>query len=85
MERECNAGELAEATGLRQPTTSQHLKVLRDADLVTVRTDGNKRLYRVNFERAVAVRDFLDSFWSSGLDRLQRTAERKKRGKRGAR
>ena len=38
-------GELVEATGLSQPGTSKHLRVLRDAGLVEVRPDGRRRLY----------------------------------------
>ena len=85
MDGERPAGELAEAAGLRQPTASQHLKVLRDADLVIVEARGNQRLYRVNFERVAEVRAGLDAFWSAPLDRLARAAKTKARrsSKRG--
>ena len=86
MERERSAGELAEAAGLRQPTTSQHLKVLRDAALVTVEARGNQRVYRIDFEGAQEVRRLLEDFWGGHLDRLARAAEKGRagRGRRGS-
>ncbi len=68
-------GDLAVATELDQPVASQHLKVLRTAGLVTVRGDGNRRLYSVDFERFGEIRRFLDRFWSVKLDALKRVAE----------
>ena len=44
-ERPCLVGELAEQLRLTQPVTSKHLRVLRDAGLVTVRVDGPRRWY----------------------------------------
>jgi DNA-binding transcriptional ArsR family regulator len=73
---ERNVGELAEHSGLAQPIASQHLKVLRDAQLVQVRVDGSRRLYSVDFERLGAVRGHLDDFWNSKLAALKVTAER---------
>ena len=74
-EGEMPVGELAERLDLPQAVTSQHLRVLRDCDLVTVRIDGNRRFYRVNFERAATLRDFLDEIWAQGLADLKRAAE----------
>lgn len=68
-------GDLAGSTSLAQPTVSQHLKVLRDAGLVTVRVDGNRRLYSVDFERIGALRSFLDGFWTDRLGLLKAVAE----------
>lgn len=72
MDREMQAGELASATGMKQPAASQHLRILRDAGLVEVRVDGPRRLYRVNFERLQSLRAQLDDFWGSHLEKLQR-------------
>ncbi len=74
---ERSVGELADTSGLAQPIASQHLKVLRDAQLVEVRVDGNRRLYSVDFERLGAVRGHLDDFWNSKLAALKQTAERR--------
>ena len=82
LEQPRTAGELATATGLRQPTASQHLKVLRDAQIVEVEARANQRIYHVNFERIAAIRAFLDAFWGSKLDRLKRVAAKKRKGGR---
>lgn len=69
------SSELAEAAGLTRSATSQYLKLLRDTGLVTVRVDGNRRLYRADLERVAEVAAFLDDFWGGPLARLQAAAE----------
>ena len=70
---ERTVGELVDELGLAQPTVSQHLKVLRDAGLVEVRADANRRLYRL---RPVALGEldrWLQPFrelWADRLDAL---------------
>jgi DNA-binding transcriptional ArsR family regulator len=54
---------------------SQHLAVLRQANLICERRDGNRRLYRANVEEMVRLRTFIDQYWSGGLDRLKTAAE----------
>jgi DNA-binding transcriptional ArsR family regulator len=66
-------GELAEALGLTQPLTSKHLRVLRDAGLVSVRVDGPRRWYRLRVEPLAELDDWLTPYrwmWESHLDRL---------------
>jgi DNA-binding transcriptional ArsR family regulator len=78
------ATELAEAAGLSKSATSQHLKLLRDAGLVTVRTDGTRRLYRADLGRVAEIAAFLDAFWAEPLARLKRVAEdRRAEGRSG--
>ncbi len=77
---ERSVGDLAGAVGLDQPIASQHLRVLRDAGLVSVRADGNRRLYAVDVDRIDALRAFLEQFWSDRLARLQAVAERSSDG-----
>src|SRR3954468_11986402 len=74
-DRERTAGEIAEHAGLPAPATSQHLKVLRDAGLVRVRVDGNRRLYRAEPVRIAEVRQALDDFWGERLASLARAAK----------
>jgi DNA-binding transcriptional ArsR family regulator len=74
-EQERPASEIAEAVGMSRPATSQHLRVLRDAELVSARIDGNRRLYRARAERLAALRAALDAFWAERLDGLAREAE----------
>jgi DNA-binding transcriptional ArsR family regulator len=67
---ERSSSEIADAVGATRPATSQHLKVLRDAGLVRVRSDGSQRLYRVDVERMAEVRRALEVFWGARLGRL---------------
>jgi DNA-binding transcriptional ArsR family regulator len=70
------AGRIAEQLGISQPSASQHLAVLRDARLVTVRVDGRRRWYGADLEALAEVRAFFDEYWSSAADRLAAAAER---------
>lgn len=67
--------DLAVQTGQSRPSTSQHLRVLRAADLVTVRVDGNRRWYRADRERLADIRALVEGFWDDRLDALQAAAE----------
>ncbi len=58
-----------------RPAISQHLAVLKDADLVSERRDGTRRLYRANTDTMEQVKAFLDDYWTSGLERLRDVAE----------
>src|SRR5262245_2305137 len=69
------ATELADAAGMSKSAASQHLKLLRDAGLVTVRVDANRRLYRADLQRVGEIASFLDEFWATPLQRLRATAE----------
>jgi DNA-binding transcriptional ArsR family regulator len=64
-DRERTASEIAALSALSKPATSQHLRVLREAALVRVRSAGNQRLYRADRERIAALRAELDAFFSS--------------------
>lgn len=72
---ERTVGDLAAATGLSQPATSQHLRVLRDAGLVVVRAEGTRRWYSADEEALSQVRAALDELWSDRLGALARHAE----------
>ena len=79
MDRELQAGELAERAGMSQPGASQHLKVLKDAGLLIVRRDGQRRLYRVDFAGLHALRTELNTFWGQRLERLRTATASRKR------
>jgi DNA-binding transcriptional ArsR family regulator len=64
-DRERSSSDLARRCELTRPAASQHLRVLREADLVSVRSDGNRRLYRVRADRLAELRAMLDEFWGS--------------------
>lgn len=67
-----------------RPAISQHLRVLKDADLLVERRDGTRRLYLANTRTMDDLRTFLDSYWTSGLDRLRDVAEAAEAAKRTA-
>ena len=60
---------------------SQHLGVLREAEMVIERRDGTRRLYRANQDEMVRLRRFLDEYWTGSLQRLQSLAESAERQK----
>jgi DNA-binding transcriptional ArsR family regulator len=72
-ERERTAGEIVEALGISQPGASQHLKTLRDAGLVTVRKDAQRRLYSLEPEKLAEVDSWLAPYrrlWTKRIDAL---------------
>ena len=74
-DRERTAGEIARRSGLSAPAASQHLRVLRDAGLISVRPEANRRLYRADQARVGQLRAALEEFWVVRLGRLRDAAE----------
>ena len=70
-----SVNEIAEHFDITQQAVSQHLKVLRDAGLVAVRPQGQRRLYMVRPEGLRSVEAFLEELWPSALQRLKRADE----------
>jgi DNA-binding transcriptional ArsR family regulator len=67
-------GDLVSLVGLRQPTVSQHLKVLKDAGLVRVRPQAQRRLYSIDPEGFQVIELWLERHrrtWAKRLDRLE--------------
>lgn len=60
-------GKLAELLPVTRPAVSQHLKVLKDAGLVTARSDGTRHIYELDPEGIGAVRAYFDRFWNHAL------------------
>ena len=78
-EGERSVTELVEQVGMHQPGVSRHLKVLRDAGLVTVRRDAQRRLYRLRPEPLMELDAWLEPYrleWSNRLDSLERHLQR---------
>ena len=67
--------EITDAVDVTQSAVSQHLKVLREAKLVSARSQGTRRLYRVDTTGLAEVRAWVDSFWDDALDAFVRHAE----------
>jgi DNA-binding transcriptional ArsR family regulator len=73
-ERELSAGALAENFKMTAPAVSQHLKALKEARLVDMRVDGQRRIYSLNGQGLSEIDDWLRSireFWRSRLDALE--------------
>src|SRR5918992_4039910 len=76
---ERTAGDIADHFDVTRPAISQHLRVLREAELVSERRDGTRRWYRANDEGFDALRRDLDEFWGDALERLKKEAEKDER------
>jgi DNA-binding transcriptional ArsR family regulator len=61
-------GRLAEGLPVSRSAVSQHLKILKDAGLVSERAAGTRRIYRLNPAAVAALRDQLDTFWRRALE-----------------
>jgi DNA-binding transcriptional ArsR family regulator len=72
-------GELAEGLPVSRPAVSQHLRVLKDAGLVTERREGTRRIYRLDPKGMHELRAAFDEFWT---DALAAFAARARRGGR---
>ncbi|HVT69283.1 MAG TPA: metalloregulator ArsR/SmtB family transcription factor [Trebonia sp.] len=80
-EGELPVGELVARLDVSQPAVSKHLRVLRDAGLVTVRVDAQRRLYRIRPEPLAELDAWLApyrKFWTASLDRLEEHLDRRR-------
>ena len=75
-------GELARDLPVSRPAVSQHLRVLKDAGLVTERKEGTRRLYRIDPAGITAVRDYFDGFWTDALAAFKAAAEAEQKEER---
>ena len=80
---ERSAGDLADSFDITFGAVSQHLKVLRDAKLVTVRREGTRRFYRANRDGLGPLAEYLEQMWAGQLDRLAQLAEAAEEGGTG--
>lgn len=60
-------GRLAAGFGVSRPAISQHLRLLKDAELVTDRAEGNRRYYELNPAAFASLREYFDEFWGVAL------------------
>jgi DNA-binding transcriptional ArsR family regulator len=67
--------ELADALPISRPAVSRHLRLLKDAGLVTDRADGTRRLYRLHDDGIAAVRAYLETVWGDAAARFRLAAE----------
>jgi DNA-binding transcriptional ArsR family regulator len=75
----CAVGELADGLPVSRPAVSQHLKILKDARLVTDHAVGNRRIYRLHPDGLAELRAELDRFWLSALAAYKTVVEQPER------
>jgi len=75
--------ELAETLPVSRPAVSQHLRVLKDAGLVSDRKAGTRRIYEANPDGIALLREHLDKLWGQALTAFQMNAERNKEAGHG--
>jgi DNA-binding transcriptional ArsR family regulator len=68
-------GELASELPVSRPAVSQHLKVLKDAGLVSDRRAGNRRIYQLDPAGVGALRVYLDQFWNQAMTAFKAAVE----------
>ncbi|WP_372781520.1 ArsR/SmtB family transcription factor [Phenylobacterium sp.] len=69
-------GDLARGMPVSRPAVSQHLKVLKEAGLVTDQPDGARRVYQIDPKGLGQIRAWLDQFWDTALDAFVAEVER---------
>ncbi len=74
-----SVGELADEFPVSRPAISQHLRILKEANLVVDRADGTRRLYEINPEGFASLRSYFDQFWGVALKAFKHRVEQKKR------
>jgi DNA-binding transcriptional ArsR family regulator len=83
LEQPRSVGELVDRVGLSQPGTSKHLRVLRDAGFVHVRTDAQRRIYELRLEPLAELDAWLEPYrrlWAGRLDALERHLDQRAKG-----
>lgn len=82
-DHEATAGELADALPIARPGVSRHLRVLREAGLVQVRQDAQRRIYRLRPEALIEIDEWMEDYrvlWRTRLNALQTEVKRGRKG-----
>jgi DNA-binding transcriptional ArsR family regulator len=74
-------GEIAGELPVSRPAVSQHLRVLKEAGLVTERRNGTRRIYRVDPDGVATLRAYFDEFWNEALAAFKEAAEDERRNR----
>jgi DNA-binding transcriptional ArsR family regulator len=72
-----SVAELAAQLPVSRPAISQHLRILRENELVTYTTKGTRNIYELQSIGAETLREWLDDFWSTALESFARQAEKR--------
>jgi len=70
-----SVGQLATRLPVSRPAVSQHLKVLKEAGLVSDRAEGTRRVYRIDPQGLGPLRQWLDQFWAEALEAYAEKAD----------
>jgi DNA-binding transcriptional ArsR family regulator len=81
--RPCAVTELARGLTVTRPAVSQHLKVLKEAGLVSVESEGTRRIYRIDPDGLASARMWLDQHWARAFAAFADYVERTKDGEAG--
>jgi DNA-binding transcriptional ArsR family regulator len=73
-----SVGTLASGLTVTRPAVSQHLKVLREAGLVTERSEGTRHVYRLDLRGVLAMQEYLDRFWNRALSAFAAVANQER-------
>jgi DNA-binding transcriptional ArsR family regulator len=71
-----SVADIARQLPVSRPAVSQHLRVLKDAGLVTLRSEGTRNIYQLDPKGVAALRDHLDSLWETALEQFKTKVER---------
>jgi DNA-binding transcriptional ArsR family regulator len=74
--RPSSVADIARQLPVSRPAVSQHLRVLKNAGLVTLRNEGTRNIYQLDPKGVAALRDHLDSLWQTALEQFKTKAER---------
>src|SRR5437867_11466642 len=74
-----SVGEIAAELPVSRPAVSRHLRVLKEAGLVTERRNGTRRLYRLNPDGLGELRRYVEDYWTEALAAFKAEAERERR------
>jgi DNA-binding transcriptional ArsR family regulator len=74
-----SVGEIAAELPVSRPAVSQHLRVLKEAGLVTERRNGTRRLYRLDPDGLGELRRYVEEYWTDALAAFKAEAERERR------
>jgi DNA-binding transcriptional ArsR family regulator len=72
---------IAEGMAVSRPAVSQHLKVLKEAKLISIRQQGTRSICELNQEGIIAMRNYLDKFWDDALANFKALAEQEEKDK----
>lgn len=79
-EHELAVGEIADALPISRPAVSRHLRLLKGAGMVSEQAHGTRRIYQLEEQGLIAVREYLESVWGAAIGRFRLVAENTEAG-----